>query len=257
MWASAGACLLALSWAVYHYLGAWLVELERATRPVQPKEAALYRKRWDALPEHVKTPSQILGRSTMGCEGTHSVFPACNFSCKPCYHSREANQVRVDGAHTLAEVKKQMAFLQAERGDGVHCQLIGGEVSLLEPDDHAAALEAMLAAGRIPMSFSNGDFSYEYLRAVARDPSTGRPRFRRLHLAAHFDRFMYGRSGGLKRVKTEAALDGARRELCEKFDRLKKEGWVQGYRLAHNMTVTPGNVEEVAGVVERFWDLRL
>ena len=48
--------------------------------------------------------------------------------------------MRVDGGHTLREVDAQMAYLRERRGPYAHAQLIGGEVSLLDPDDHAAAL---------------------------------------------------------------------------------------------------------------------
>jgi hypothetical protein len=75
---------------------------ERGTRPVDPELAAALRRRWDELPDVVKTPGQALGRHAVGCEGTHGVFPKCNLACTPCYHSRDANQVRVDGPHTLA-----------------------------------------------------------------------------------------------------------------------------------------------------------
>lgn len=43
--------------------------------------------------------------------------------------------------------------------------------------------------GRVPMSFSHGDFSYEYLRQLAIDDN-GKRRFERLYFAVHFDRFM-------------------------------------------------------------------
>src|SRR6266545_387774 len=148
-----------------------LRRLERVTRPVDP---------------------QVLGRHAVGCEGTHGVFPRCNLACTPCYHSRDANRVRVDGAHTLAEVERQMAYLRARRGPRAFAQLIGGEVSLLDPDDHAAALQAMRAHGREPMSMSHGDFDWDYLRRLALGPN-GRPRLARLSFAGHFDSLMLGR----------------------------------------------------------------
>jgi hypothetical protein len=192
-------------------------------------------------------PGQILGRATMGCEGTHSVFPKCNFTCKPCYHSRDANHVRVDGRHTLAEVEKQMRYLQEQRGSGVHCQLIGGEVSLLDADDHGRALEVMRRFGRIPMSFTNGDFDYEYLLGVAtrRD---GSRRFGRITFAVHFDRFMFGRRR-IKRPKSEQSLNPFRQKFCDMFHRLKRESVVDSFFLAHNMTVTPGNVDEIPDII--------
>ncbi len=125
-----------------------MAAFELRTRPGADDE--LYRARFESLPPHVRTPSQLLGVATLGCEGTAGVFPACNLSCKPCYHSRDANEVRVDGPHTLRSLEQQMALLQRLHGDGVHCQLIGGEVSLLSAADHAAALQTMLKAGRIP-----------------------------------------------------------------------------------------------------------
>ncbi|HEY3190248.1 MAG TPA: hypothetical protein VGJ70_22350 [Solirubrobacteraceae bacterium] len=117
--------------------------VERATRPVDGETAAALARRWAELPADVRTPAQLLGRRTAGCEGTHGVFPRCNLACTLCYHAREANRVRTDGAHTVAEVDRQIHYLRAVRGNGQHAQLIGGEVSLLDPDDHAAALEAM------------------------------------------------------------------------------------------------------------------
>ena len=104
----------------------------------------------DFSPLYTLTPAQMIGRRSLGCEGTHGVFPSCDFACKPCYHSADANKVRVDGAPTIAEVDRQMAFLEQARGPASFAQLIGGEVSLLAPDDHAAALLAMRSHGRSP-----------------------------------------------------------------------------------------------------------
>ena len=78
--------------------------------PEHPDLTAALARRWEELPAHVKTPNQMLGRRTAGCEGTHGVFPRCDLACTPCYHSREANRVRVDGAHTVREIDAQMAL---------------------------------------------------------------------------------------------------------------------------------------------------
>src|SRR5215212_4456099 len=148
-------------------LAARLRTLELATRPMPPDLEQALARRWAALPSRVKTPAQALGRRTAGCEGTHGVFPRCDLACTPCYHSRDANRVRVDGAHTIGSVDRQMALLRRLRGPGQNAQLIGGEVTLLSPDDHAAALQAMLAHGRKPMSMSHGDFGYDHLERLA------------------------------------------------------------------------------------------
>lgn len=220
--------------------------LERWTRPVDPEVRLALERRWAELPAHVKTPSQTVGRHSVGCEGTHGVFPRCNLSCTPCYHTREANKVRVDAEHTLIEVDRQMAFLRSRRGPRAHAQLIGGEVTLLTPEAHAAALEAMRRHGRMPMSMSHGDFDYDYLEQVAL-AQDGKPRFARLSFAGHFDSLMIGRRG-IERPQRESELNPYRKQFCELFKRLRREHGVRHY-LAHNMTVTPQNLGEVAEVI--------
>jgi hypothetical protein len=226
--------------------------LAAATRPQDDELRDALSRRWAELPEHVKTPTQALGRRTAGCEGTHGVFPRCNLACTPCYHAREANRVRVDGDHTVREVDAQMALLRERRGPGQNAQLIGGEVTLLSPEDHARALEVMRRHGRKPMSMSHGDFDYDYLEALALAPD-GRPRFEHLSFAGHFDSLMFGRRG-VKRVRAERELNDHRRRFCEIFQRLEREHGITHY-LAHNMTVTPRNVDELADVIRDCRDM--
>jgi hypothetical protein len=217
-----------------------------ASRPVDPDTEAALRCRWDELPERARTPAQLLGRRTAGCEGTHGVFPRCNLACTPCYHASNANRVRTDGAHTLAEIDRQMAYLRGVRGTGQHAQLIGGEVTLLPPEDHAKALEVMARHGRKPMSMTHGDLDYEYLERLAIRPDGSR-RFELLRFAGHFDSLMLGRRG-IPRPRSEAELHPYRRRFVEQFERLRRQHGVR-YDLAHNMTVTPRNLGEVAEVV--------
>jgi len=227
-------------------LTGWVRRIEVLTRPVDPETRALHAQRWEELPERSRTPAQLIGRHANGCEGTHGVFPRCNFSCTPCYHSKEANRVRIDGHHTVAEIDAQMGLLRRLRGPHGHAQLIGGEVSLLDPDDHAEALAVMRRHGREPMSMTHGDFDYDYLRRVALD-AQGRPRFRRLSFAAHFDTTMFGRKG-IRRPEHEAHLHPYRQAFCDQFARLRAEHGVRSY-LAHNMTITPANVGQIPDVV--------
>ncbi len=222
--------------------------LDASTRPEPATLSAALARRWAELPEGVRGPGQMLGRRVSGCEGTQGVFPRCNLACSPCYHSRDANRIPVDGAHTLREVRAQMRLLNRLRGPGQPAQLIGGEVTLLGPEHHAAALRAMLDEDRIPMSFSHGDFDEEYLRALALDPVTGRPRFRHLAFAGHFDTTMRGRRGA-GRPRRESDLHDARAAFVGMFARLRREHGVTSY-LAHNMTVTPENLDQVPEVAD-------
>ncbi len=165
---------------------------------------------------------------------------------RSCYHSKSANKVPVDGAHTAVEVARQMALLRAQRGGVAHAQLIGGEVTLLGARAHATALEVMAHYGRIPMSFTHGDFDYDYLVTLATH-ADGRRRFARLDFAAHFDKYMRGRRG-LPAPTSEAQLNEYRRRFLGMFERLRREHGVRSY-CAHNLTVQRGNVGEVAQVV--------
>jgi hypothetical protein len=212
-------------------LGARLAHLLKVTRPGAMDDSL----RFASLPEAAKTDSQMLGRLSAGCEGTKGVFPKCNFGCKPCYHSADANQVAVDGLHTALAVAAQMAELERVRGPVGHCQLIGGEVSLLSPEDHLKALEIMRFYGRIPMSFTHGDFDYEYLKRIAVGDD-GKPRFDRLDFAVHFDSFMYGRTG-IERPTCEADLAPYRRKFIGMFHRLNREHGVKFY-VAHNVSLS-------------------
>jgi hypothetical protein len=79
------------------------------------------------------------------------------------------------------------------------------KVTLLDPDDHAAALAIMRAHGREPMSMSHGDVDYGYLERLVLGPG-GRPRLRRVSFAAHFDSLMFGRRAA-PRPPDEASLN--------------------------------------------------
>ena len=227
-------------------LGQRLRAAELATRPVHPETRDALRRRWEGLPPSARTPAQTLGQHAAGCEGTHGVFPRCNLACTPCYHSRDANRVAVSGGHTQTEVAGQMALLREVRGPHAHAQLIGGEVTLLPPDDHAATLQIMRDHGRNPMSMTHGDFDYDYLEALAVD-ADGSARFDRLSFAGHFDMMMFGRRG-IARPAGEASLNPYRKRFTEMFARLRREHGVRSF-LAHNMTVTPTNVGQIAQVV--------
>ena len=220
--------------------------LARVVRYGDPEFTAALATRWAGLPDVVKTPGQVLGRKAVGCEGTHGVFPKCNLACTPCYHSRDANRVRVDGGHTVREVREQMRLLRQHRGPYAHAQLIGGEVTLLAPEDHAETIAVMRENGREPMSMSHGDFDYDYLERLAVGPD-GRRRFDKLSFAGHFDMFMFGRRG-INRPSDELSLSPYRRRFTEMFARLRREHGVKSF-LAHNMTVTPANLEQVSDVV--------
>jgi len=144
-----------------------------------------------------------------------------------------------------------MGLLRRARGPRAHAQLIGGEVSLLPPDDHFATLQIMRAHGREPMSMSHGDFDYDYLTALTLD-SDGRRRLDRVSSTAHFDMLMFGRRG-IERPPHEESLHPFRKDFANMFARLEREHGVRNF-LAHSMTVTPTNVGQVTDVVRACHD---
>ncbi len=229
-----------------------LTALREGSRPEHPETSAALQRRWATLPEFARSDAQLLGRRTVGCEGTHGVFPRCNLACTPCYHAKEAQQVRTDGEHTVAQVSEQMAYLRSVNGSGQHAQLIGGEVSLLPASEHARTLEVMRAHGRKPMSMTHGDFDYDYLRDVAVAPDGSR-RFETIRMAVHIDSLMLGRRA-VPRPRSERELHPERRRVVAMFERLEAEHRV-AFDLAHNMTVTPTNLPEVAEVSRAAMDL--
>jgi hypothetical protein len=240
----------------YGKRGSGIVEkflnFELRTRPIHPESSKALTKRWSELPDHVKTANQMLGRAALGCEGTHGVFPRCNLTCSPCYHSADANKVAIDGEHTVKAVGEQMKFLRTVRGPRAHAQLIGGEVSLLPARDHALALLAMRSQGREPMSMTHGDFDYTYLLNVVLDDE-GTSRFKKVSFAGHFDSLMRGRRG-LVRPQSETDLNPFREKFAKMFLDLKRDYGVNSY-IAHNMTVTPSNHGQVSQVTKDVFEM--
>jgi hypothetical protein len=98
---------------------------------------------------------------------------------------------------------------------------------------------------------THGDVDEDYLRALALG-TNGRRRLDRLSFAGHFDMTMYGRRG-IPRPADEESLDPYRRAFTAKFARLRRQHGVRSF-LAHNMTVTATNVDQIAGVVHRCHD---
>ena len=96
------------------------------------------------------------------------------------------------------------------------------------------------------MSFTHGDLDYGCLERLAPGPDR-RARVRRLSFAAHFDSLMFGRRG-VRRPPDEASPNPYRQRFAAMFARLRREHGVRCF-LTHNMTVTPANLGQVAGVM--------
>ena len=173
-----------------------LRRLDRAHAPGLPGGARAARRALGrSCPAAVQTDAQVLGRRFAGCEGTHGVFPRCNLACTPCYHAKEAQQVRTDGAHTVAEVERQMAYLEQVRGPAGHAQLIGGEVTLLSPGGSRRDPRGHAPPRPAPHEHEPRRLRLRLPRAAGRRRRRVAARFKRIAFAGHFDSLMLGRRG--------------------------------------------------------------
>ena len=112
-------------------------------------------------PEHPDLDGRARARAGRSCRRTSRRPTRCSAGARPAARARTAcsraatspapratTRARPTACASTAttrvtEVDAQMALLRALRGPGQNAQLIGGEVTLLAPDDHAAALQAM------------------------------------------------------------------------------------------------------------------
>jgi hypothetical protein len=222
-----------------------LCEFERVTRPLDRSRVPLLQAIWRDLPARNQVPEQTLGRLHPYFSLTHGIFPKCDFACTACYLPERSNSVKIDRAHVLAELERQMRFLDERNGEqGGTAQLIDGEVSLLGPELHAEAILLMQRHNRLPVSLTHGDFDYEYLRALVEH---GKGEIRRLAFSGHFDTTMVGRRG-IKRAARETDLNPYRERFLEMFRRLERETGVE-CTVTHNCTVTNENFDQIPGLV--------
>ena len=121
--------------------------------PVPPETYQLLRRAWGGLPLALRSPRQMLGRSSTGCGATIGVMPRCDFACSGCYLGDEAN--RADPL-PLEAIKAQMRQLRSHLGDCGNLQLTDGEVTLRPVDEVVELLRYARSIGLIPMLMTLG-----------------------------------------------------------------------------------------------------
>ena len=114
-----------------------LRRLEHDTRPVDTRPATALTRRWDELPAHVRTRRSSWVAAPPGARAPTASSRAATSPAVPATTRRTPTACASTAPHTIREVERQMAYLRAHRGPGQYAQLIGGEVSLLDPEDHA------------------------------------------------------------------------------------------------------------------------
>ena len=205
----------------------------------------LCRRRWDTLPEELRTPQQAAGRVHVACGATHGVLERCNFACTSCYLTSIANRVP---KLPFAEVREQLDTLRRNLGPMGKVQITAGEVTLLEPEELGRIVAYARKIGLDTMVMTNGQrFTDEpdYLLTLVREHGLR-------NVAIHVDGTQRGRTGF-------QVGDGetAQRPVRDHFARLIRETRRRsGRRLdaAHTVTVTRDNVDEIPEILD--WTLR-
>jgi len=118
------------------------------------ERALMLQKRWDALPEKLKTPGQLIGRQELGCGATVGVMPRCDFACKACYLGANANRTL---PVSVAEAKRQLHVLREYLGPGGNLQLTDGEVRLRPLNELIEILVEADRIGLVAMLMTHGE----------------------------------------------------------------------------------------------------
>ena len=152
----------------------WLRRLERSTRRSTPRPG----RRWSGDGPSFPTTSRRRRRLSDG-PGSAARAPtassrAATSPARPATTPRTPTRCGSTGRTRSPDRRRRWPSSQATRAPHAHAQLIGGEVSLLDADDHAEALLIMRRHGREPMSFTHGDFDYDYLSASPSIPTASR-----------------------------------------------------------------------------------
>ncbi len=202
----------------------------------------LLRKRWQELPETVRTPQQLAGVGGVACGATWGVMERCNFACTSCYLSDAANRTR---PLPFPEVKAQLDALRKHLGPGGKAQITSGEVTLLDKHELGRIVAYARKIGLDPMVMTNGERflqDRDYLPTLVRDYGLRKVSF-------HIDTTQRGRNGmRMNRRLRERDIHWIR----ERFTTLVRDVRSQtGHHLhaAQTVTVTNHNVEDVADIV--------
>ena len=199
-------------------------------------------KIWSELPEALRTPQQMYGRTSNGCGATIGVMPRCDFACTGCYLGREANDVP---ALSVETVKQQLDAMRGHLGDRGNLQLTDGEVLLRPEVEVIEIIRHAYAIGLVPMVMTHGD----HFRARARLLERLMTEAGLEEVGIHIDTTQRGRAGNrFRRARSELELDRLRDEMAE-LVRAAKRSTRRPLRAALLMTVTRDNLSGVAGTV--------
>lgn len=219
--------------------------VRRFREPIFPDTVEAMRRNRERVPEKLRVPQQLLGRSTNGCGATIGAMPRCDFACVGCYLGHDANQVPPE---PIEAIKEQMRRLKPQLGHPGNLQLTDGEITLRPPEEVIELLRYAHEIGLLPMLMTHGDSFRRRPGLLERFMAEGGLR----EVSIHIDTTQRGRKG-----YREAAREEDLHPLRDEFVALIREARrITGLPLhvATTMTVTRENLAGVAGVME--WLLR-
>ena len=209
-------------------------------QPISPERRRVSSRRFQDLPDSVKTPEQIIGFAHHSCGATHGVLERCDFACTSCYLGEEAN-----AAEPLPkeEVFQQLDQLREFLGPQGKAQITAGEVTLLPREVLGEYVRHAIDIGLDPMVMTHGRRFLqepEYLQRLIEEDGLEK-------ISIHVDATQRGREEWSPFV-TEEQLHPVR----DRYARLIREMRAKtGRKLhaAHTVTVTQKSLDQIPAVM--------
>jgi len=210
--------------------------LELFLNPVRISTRNELRRRWDALPSALQTKRQIYASHEEGCGATVGAMPRCNFACKGCYLTNQANTVP---PMSMDAVKRQLDQLREFLGPWGNLQLTDGELTLRPAEELIELIRYAREIELIPMLMTHGDTFRRQPGLLERLMTDGGLD----EMSLHVDTTQRGRIG-YKRAAREFKLNPLRAEFAE-IVRSARRSTGLPLRVATTITTTPAMVEEI------------
>lgn len=216
-------------------------------RPIPSEKRAILQRRWEELPESLRTPWQVVGQQFAHC--SYTLGPAyCSFGCTHCYLPANANRAPLP---SLAEMKEQIDANRRIAGPSSGLQITGGDVvdAYLRADRGEDLIEILRYAaerGTVPMLMTHGQKLLEHPDYFRRLVIEGRLR----KVALHIDMTQAGRVGfPIRSLREEADLHPLRQQFVDLLLKVRKETG-KSVSAAHTVTVTSANIGSIGQIFE-------
>ncbi|MFY9824417.1 MAG: radical SAM protein, partial [Thermoanaerobaculia bacterium] len=213
--------------------------------PATAEKRRILAERWAGLDPALRLPGQGLGQKATGCGATLGIQPRCDFACTGCYLGAEANHIP---ALPTAAVLRQLDEMRRWLGPKSNVQITDGEVTLRPAAELVEILRYARSIGVLPMVMTHGDNFRRQPGLLERLMVEGGL----TEVSIHVDITQRGRDGH-KAPKSELELMPLREEFAGMVREARRRTG-RPLRAAMTLTVTQGNLPQIAGVVR--WLIR-